>query len=214
LQSAKPALHAASEHREVTQALVALARTHARPQPPQFATLARVSTSQPLPRSPSQSRKPTLQTKEHAPALHTGAAFARVGQTVLHAPQLLGSVWGWVQRSPHVASPAAQVARQTPAEHSCPAAQLWSQAPQLVRSLCVLVSQPLASSPSQSEKPASHPVSRQAPSVHAALPWLKRHSSPQAPQWVPGLPFEGSPKKKNRPSGRSSGATPRGTRGR
>ena len=32
--------------------------------------------------------------------------------------------------------------------------------------------------------------------------------------WVPGLPFEGSPKKKNRPSGRSSGATPRGTRGR
>jgi DNA transformation protein len=32
--------------------------------------------------------------------------------------------------------------------------------------------------------------------------------------WVPGLPFEGSPKKKNRPSGRSSGATPRGARGR
>ena len=32
--------------------------------------------------------------------------------------------------------------------------------------------------------------------------------------WVPGLPFEGSPKKKNRPSGRSSGATPRRARGR
>jgi hypothetical protein len=32
--------------------------------------------------------------------------------------------------------------------------------------------------------------------------------------WVPGLPFEGSPKKKNRPSGRYSGETSRRARGR
>ena len=32
--------------------------------------------------------------------------------------------------------------------------------------------------------------------------------------WVPGLPFDAADQKKNRPSGRSSGATPRGARGR
>jgi hypothetical protein len=177
-------LHAATAHREATQALVALASPHERPQLPQFEALVRVSASQPLLGSPSQSRKPTLQTKEHAPALHTAAVFARVGQTMLHAPQLLGSVRVLVQLPLHSASPVAQVARQTPVEHSCPAAQTWLQPPQFARSFCVLVSQPLAASPSQFVKPESHVVSRHAPSVQAALPLLKWHASPQAPQWA------------------------------
>jgi hypothetical protein len=51
----------ATAHAPAVHAAVALARLHPRPQAPQWVVLLRVSTSQPLPGSPSQSAKPASQ---------------------------------------------------------------------------------------------------------------------------------------------------------
>jgi hypothetical protein len=59
----------------------------ARPHPPQWVLLVRVSTSQPLAGFMSQSAKPALQAKPQAPAAQVGVALARAGQALLQAPQ-------------------------------------------------------------------------------------------------------------------------------
>src|SRR5579864_5149337 len=68
LQSAQPALQAATVQLPAAPAGTALGRLHAAPQPPQFAASVRMSCSQPLAALPSQSAKPALQLAiTHAP---------------------------------------------------------------------------------------------------------------------------------------------------
>jgi hypothetical protein len=181
-QSRNDPVHAWSWQAPLEHTALALARTQARPQAPQFAPLVLVFTSQPLLGLPSQSRKPALHTKEHPPAVQTAAAFAGAAQTLPQVPQLRGSVWVLVQLPAHSVSPEAQVARHTPAEQTCPAPQALLHAPQLARSLWVFTSQPLTALPSQLAKPVSQVVSWHAPLVHADAPLEKRQVKPQAPQ--------------------------------
>jgi hypothetical protein len=61
LQSARPLVQLATVHAPATQAPVALAGAQRLPHAPQCSALARVSTSQPLEASPSQSAKPASQ---------------------------------------------------------------------------------------------------------------------------------------------------------
>ena len=77
---------------------------------------------------------------------------------------------------------AAQVAPHAPAEQTWPAPQVVPQAPQLVLSLRVSTSQPLAGSWSQSAKPEAHAATAHAPPAHVALAWGSAHVQPQAPQ--------------------------------
>ncbi|MFO0651779.1 MAG: hypothetical protein U0326_36495 [Polyangiales bacterium] len=62
LQSAKPASHVPIWQAPATHAPVAWFGEHARPQPPQWATLVCGSTSQPLSAAPSQSSDAPVQT--------------------------------------------------------------------------------------------------------------------------------------------------------
>jgi hypothetical protein len=55
-----------------------------------------------------------------------------------HAPQLLPSVFGFVQTPPHVSMPLVQVVAHTPPLHTWPAAQAVPQAPQFFGSLVVM----------------------------------------------------------------------------
>jgi hypothetical protein len=75
--------HAPAMHDGVALAPVA----HPRPQPPQFATLVRVSTSHPLPAAASQLPYPAAQVIAHADDAHTAVALTAPGHTLPHAPQ-------------------------------------------------------------------------------------------------------------------------------
>ncbi|MBI5518037.1 MAG: hypothetical protein HY909_29975 [Deltaproteobacteria bacterium] len=76
---------------------------HAFPQPPQCAAVVRVSVSQPLPRSESQSPKLVLQVMAQATRAQPGVALARAGHTLPQAPQFDTSVRSASQ--PLVATP-------------------------------------------------------------------------------------------------------------
>ena len=107
---------------------MALARLHARPQPPQFCRLGGTSGSQPLAAIASQSPKSGL----HRTTLHVPpeqpleATLARL-HAALQAPQLAGSMAVLAQYEPlvpvQVTRGEAQVAPQRPSEQTWPAGQ-------------------------------------------------------------------------------------------
>ncbi|MFO0602212.1 MAG: hypothetical protein U0324_03510 [Polyangiales bacterium] len=148
-----------SSHTPLVQAARPPAARQARPQPPQWAAEVRVSASQPLDGSMSQSAKPASQAYEQAPAAHEAAAWARVAQAMPQPPQ-----WAVVVRvsvSQPLASlpsqlpkPAAQVpTRQTPSRQAVAPPSVGHtrlHEPQWSAPVWVLASQPLAGSPSQS----------------------------------------------------------------
>jgi hypothetical protein len=86
-QLAKPALQAPTVHCEAAHTAVPLLTAHARPHPPQLPALLRVSTSQPLLASPSQSAKPAVQVSAQRPEAHAGTALSPPMHIVPHAPQ-------------------------------------------------------------------------------------------------------------------------------
>ena len=134
-QSAKPASQVATAHAPAAHADVAWASRHARPQPPQCAALDVVSSSQPLVAAPSQSPKPTAQrTMAHSPPVHPCTWVLASTHARPHRPQSAGSMAVFAQNRagavPQVVAGAAQVAPQTPPEHTRPAVQALPQAPQ------------------------------------------------------------------------------------
>jgi hypothetical protein len=180
------------------QVATALGRVgHALPQDPQCAGELRVSTSQPLAATPSQSAKPAAQVNLHAAATHARVALARAGHTVPHVPQ-------WValdrvstsQPVPVTASqsakPAAQVATaQAPMVQAATAlarAQALPHAPQWAALLASVTSQPLLATPSQSAKPARHAPPPHTPAAQRAC-WLPviAQAVPHTPQFVAEL---------------------------
>jgi hypothetical protein len=93
--AALPSQFAKPEAQTRVQALdwqtpVALGRVQLTPQLPQFAALAATLTSQPLSGAPSQSAKPAAQVKPQAPPWQVDVAFARAGQVLPQAPQVVG----------------------------------------------------------------------------------------------------------------------------
>jgi hypothetical protein len=92
-QSAKPVLQV-NPHAPAAQKIDALARAaQARPQPPQWATVVLVFTSQPLPSTPSQSPVPAAQVPmAQTPARQMRVPAVGVGQTLVQVPQLLTSL--------------------------------------------------------------------------------------------------------------------------
>ncbi len=89
-----------------------------------------------------------------------------------------------VEPIPQVRRGDAQVAPHAPPEQTCPAAQAVPHAPQWALSVRVSTSQPLLGSPSQSEKPAAHADTPQAPAAHCAVALGSTHARPHTPQLV------------------------------
>ncbi|MFO0560349.1 MAG: hypothetical protein U0269_20195 [Polyangiales bacterium] len=116
---------------------------HALPHAPQFIGLDRVSASQPLVGSRSQSAKPASHAPiPHVPIVHEAAALAGAGHARPHEPQFITSVCTSRQLAPHIILGAGQSERHAPATHSCPEAQAVPHAPQFIGSDCVLVQRP------------------------------------------------------------------------
>jgi hypothetical protein len=151
------------------------------PQAPQLLESVFVFVSQPVAARLSQLAKGAVQTKPQAPPLQVVVAFARVGQTLPQAPQLLTSVLVFVSQ-PFVAFPsqsakgAMQTKPQVPPLQVVVAfarvGQTVPQAPQLVTSVFVFVSQPLAARLSQLPKPELHVSITQRPLAQCAAATL------------------------------------------
>ena len=189
LQSRKPDAHAVIAHAPAAQALVAWASAQVRPQPPQLVALTLRSVSQPSLAVPLQSPKPPPQrTTVQAPAAQPYASAWASAHTRPHPPQCSGLRPVLAQNAsaavPHVVKGEAQVAPHAPPEQTWPAAQRVPQRPQLVLSVRVSASQPLAGAPSQSAKPAAQAAMAQAPAAQLAVALGSAHVRPHAPQLV------------------------------
>ncbi|MBI5518036.1 MAG: hypothetical protein HY909_29970 [Deltaproteobacteria bacterium] len=80
--------------------------------------------------------------------------------------------------------PGGHVDTQLPPEQTWPERQVRPHIPQLPGSLPVLVSQPLAATPSQSPKPALQAPTAQRPAAQDAVAFAREHTRPQAPQCI------------------------------
>jgi hypothetical protein len=189
-QSPKPALHDATPQRPPAQLGAPLATAQDRPQAPQLPVEVPVLVSQPLAASPSQFPNPGAQVMPQAPDAQVAVPFA-----LLHArpqaPQLVGAtrrstsqpLAGLPSQSPKPTLQAATVHRPEPqAATALGRLHAPPQRPQCAVAVLVLVSQPLATLPSQSPKPAAQ-VMAQAPARHDAAPFVDGQALPQRPQW-------------------------------
>jgi hypothetical protein len=192
-QLPKPAPHV-NPQTPVAHVDVAFARAgHAIPQPPQFAALVLVFTSQPSNPFPLQLPKPALHAIPHTRAAHVAVPFAGTAQRVPHAPQCSGLL---VMSTSH---PSVATALQLPKpvlhanEHALEAhvadalgagGQTRPHIPQCETVLVVVVSHPLDTSMSQLPVPAAHAIP-QTPSAHAGLaPPPPAQTLPHIPQCV------------------------------
>jgi hypothetical protein len=164
---------------------------HARPHAPQCATLTLVLVSHPLPLFMSQFAKPALQPPiAHAPPLHDALALAKE-HAMPQRPQFVALVRVLVSQPLAVipsqfSKPALQLAmRQVPAMHEpvpFAGAHPALHAPQCVRLVCRLTSQPFVGLPSQSAKPGSHVPTPHAPARQTSVALASEHARPHIPQ--------------------------------
>lgn len=159
-QSAKLGRHAKRQAPELHCATALATVGHIMPQPPQWATLEVVSTSQPLPGTRSQSEKPGVQTNEQRPAAQLAVLLA-TEQLLLQAPQFktdrleLTSQPLTALRSQSRKGALQALTWQTlPLQRGVPlgVAQLRPQVPQCGSATLRSISQPLSALPSQSPK--------------------------------------------------------------
>jgi hypothetical protein len=171
------------------QVSVALAKSHGTPQLPQLTTVV-VLVSQPLLGLPSQLANPALHVGAHAPAAHTVLPLGLL-QATPHPPQF-ESVFSGVSQpfaalpsqlpNPALQDTSAQVPFwQAPTPFAYVQALL--QAPQLVRLVLVLVSQPLLGLASQLAKPAAQ-TGVQTLAVQEVVPLAFVQTVVQVPQWL------------------------------
>jgi len=139
-QSAKPAAQAESTHAPILHPATPLGKEHALPQAPQWAgSLARSR------HTPEQAVVPPAQVEVQAPEEHTVPA----PQTWPQAPQWRLSVCTLTHCPEHARWPGEQVSRHAPSTQAWPPGQALPQAPQWRLSAPRLLSQPLATIPSQ-----------------------------------------------------------------
>jgi hypothetical protein len=162
-QFPNPEVQDATWHAPPTQVEVPLGAEQAKPHEPQlFGSVDRVA-SQPLLIWPSQFPNPTVQAIEQVPPLHPGVPFPP-GQTLPQVPQSLTLVATPVSQPSaslpsQSANPAVHETEQTPpAQDGVPfdVEHTFPQVPQLPLSDARVVSQPLATLPSQLPKPVLH----------------------------------------------------------
>lgn len=185
-----PGRHEATVQALLTQLSLALGRSQAWPHDPQLLTLLLVSISQPSDATPLQLAQPdehdtTVQALLAQPSL----AFGRL-QAWPHEPQSLTVL---------VVS-TSQPSDATPLQLPHPDAQdatvqallaqpslAWGrlqtapQAPQLLTSVRVSISQPVSTFPSQSARPVLHAILHW-PATQLAVPPVELHTCPQLPQ--------------------------------
>jgi hypothetical protein len=174
------------------------------PQAPQF----RVSLVK-LTHAPAQELVPSGHA--HTPAVQVAPA----GQTVGQLPQWPSSSARFTSHPSlatplQSAKPAAQVKPHAPAAQVGVAlareGQTLPHIPQPVTLVAVLVSQPLAASPSQLPKPVLQAPTPHAPAVHVAVPLAVTQARSQAPQCAGALrvstsqPLEATPSQSAKPS--------------
>ena len=190
-QLAKPVLQLAMPHVPAVQLAVPFGAAHTAPQAPQWPVFDRVSTSQPFAALPSQSAKPALQVNPHADEPHVVVALARAGHTTPQPPQCAMLVVVLVSQPfeallSQLPKPALQVASVHDPEAQVAVPLLNEQAlphaPQCMRLVLVLVSQPLPGFESQSPAPAGHVPTAQLPATQIAPAPV--HVRPQTPQLV------------------------------
>jgi hypothetical protein len=161
------------------------------PQAPQFDTLVCVLTSQPFAARPSQLPKLALQVPSvQEPEAHDSVAFAK-SQIAPQDPQFDSVVRFVSQPLEALPSQLPNPELQVPSWHAPPKQvepafvklHAVAQLPQWVGLFVVLVSQPLATLPSQLPKPDEH-VIEQVPAEHAGVPLADEHAAPQPPQFA------------------------------
>jgi hypothetical protein len=188
LQLPKPAVQVI-EQAPAVQVADPFAVEQAAPQDPQLVGLVCVFVSQPLPRRPSQLPDPALhETSWQVPVAQDTLAFV-AEQATPHPPQSV-VVRRFVSQPlfglpSQLANPDAQVGAQAPAvQLVAPLAFVHAtpHAPQLVRLVPRLASQPFAALPSQLPNPALHVATVQTPDAHAALAFGSEQTLPQDPQ--------------------------------
>jgi hypothetical protein len=140
---------------------------------------------------PSQLPKPVLHVMPHAPDAHEADPLAAL-HALRHTPQWATAVLVLVSQPfeatlSQLPKPALQApTAHAPAAHTLVALaseQVARHAPQCVADVERLVSQPLATTPSQLPKPALH-VMPHAPDAQVAAPLVALHAAPHAPQCV------------------------------
>lgn len=117
----------------------------------------------------------------HMPPKHVALTVPVATHAMPQRPQFSTSASGLTHRPAQRISPAAQGETQAPATHTFVPSQTVPQAPQFKRSICTLLSQPVAAFRSQSRKPARQ-VLEQAESLQLPIALGKKHDRPQAPQ--------------------------------
>jgi hypothetical protein len=121
------------------------------------------------------------------PPAHPVVALGRM-QTLLHAPQLFGSVAeSMLQPVEHLPSQLRKggmhgLNTQLPMKHIPHDPHKLPHVPQFIASARTLISQPLATTPSQLAKPVLHCPTAQLPPVHAGVAFGMKHIVPQPPQ--------------------------------
>jgi hypothetical protein len=190
-QFAKPDVHVKPQPPAV-HVVTALARMgHALRHVPQWVSELRVSTSQPLVASPSQSAKPVMHDPTvQLPAVHEGVALG-VEHALLHAPQCAVLV-PRLTSQPSVAvvlqsaKPMLHANAQAPSVQElvalARAGQAEPHAPQCSTLVRVLTSQPLVAFMSQSPKGAMQLPMPQPPRIQAGTAFSPIHRVPQLPQ--------------------------------
>jgi hypothetical protein len=182
LQSAKPALHAATAHLPAPHDDAALGSLQATPHAPQFVGSERVFVHDRL-----QLVSPAPQAVVQAPSLQTSVPE----QAVPHPPQL-ATLFRKLTSHPSVAmalqsaKPALHAAiehwPETQAAVEWATAQMLPQLPQFSASRPVFTSQPSAATALQSANPASHCATTHWPAEQAGVARGTLHALPHAPQ--------------------------------
>ena len=189
-QSSKPLRQLETVHTPVVQSPRPLVGAQATPQPPQL-VLVVVGVSQPLAALPSQSDQPVLQlAMPQVPPSQSPTAFAGAHATP-HAPQLASvssEVSQPLESNPSQSSKLAShvSTRQLPAAQTSELFARLHVAPQVPQSVNVSsgVSQPLASSPSQSPQPDRQEATSHRPAAHLGTACGRMHATAQSPQWA------------------------------
>jgi hypothetical protein len=217
LQSATPLRQAVVEHAPATHPCP-VGQTV--PQAPHWLALVRVSVSQPLRASPSQSAKPALQVRPHWPSVQVGVVLGRAGQARPQAPQCATLVRG--SASQPLAARLSQ-SRKPPlhARVHCASAHaaVWfiagmhasPQRPQLVADDRRSVSQPLAALLSQLARPSSHAVVLHTPATQGRPAGQARPHIPQCAALVvvfTSQPFAGIWSQSAKPGWQGTSQTP------
>jgi hypothetical protein len=176
-------------HTPPVHAVEPLAFVQATPQVPQFATVLSC-VSHPFEPNPSQLPQPALHVIEQAPAVHDAVPLVPT-HALLQAPQWVMLVVVFVSQPfrtfpSQLAKPELHTGKHRPAAHEVVPlefVQAWLHAPQLPRLVCVSVSQPFCTLPSQLPHPVLHTGTHKL-ATQEVVPCVFVHALAHVPQFA------------------------------